>query len=643
MFLNKKTKQQELFDDYIMVKKGINRYNTQLAELDEFAQDYHEKSKAIEEKLSGLFDVLELIESNFLRDNGDIYVGTGYEVKDLREEPTLVPVYIRSKDRAGHTSVQGTTRMGKSVFMLYANIQQNLKAKENTIVLDPKGGEGQEVFSGMVEFAYESDMLYFFKYYSLAYPELSDKLNPFFGMEHEERANLMAAISAIGNSEQFFSDVVYQLTYTVSLCFEVIEMSVDPYGKRTEALINAEQHRIEKFRKNKGFMRDYIHKEKELSSPDQIDLSFADMKPEEIKALNNNNSTLMTFRDLAKFVSYSSIEGLSGTLAGANLENVEDLEIKSRFTALKDSAKLEIDKILEQPKEFYTKISISLATLLTQMSQGAMGEIFCSCRINPMLSDLSDPEKRLVALIHPYPLRYKKISDMSSRVFLITIENMLGRVGSTGRGFNAKVNVHVDEAASVAYPGIERLPAMAGGLGVNLYFYTQSFANWVKALGSQEAAEEMLDNLNNQVRFRMKDEGSAERVVRELGYSNVISSSAMIEGDGSARMMMAQDQRWFAQNNDILKMAVGRIIITTGKKTYTVDTPFWQGPKGAITMPEINIEKRVKNIKAYETKMNSLVDSMASIHQPENFTVDVVRDHSVRIRGNKGEANVATH
>jgi hypothetical protein len=613
----KKSKSQELFEDLVIVRKELNRLKASLEKLDRFDEDYQEKKQEVEAQMSDLFEIREVIEEQMLRDNGDIFIGVGYEIKNIKtEEPKLVPVVVESKNRAGHFSGQGTTRVGKTVLMLNGNVRQNLRAKENVIVIDPKGGQDQEVFSAMVEFAYESEMLYFFKYFSLAYPDLSDRINPFFGMGHEERASLVASISSIGNSEQFFTDVVYQLTYAVSLCFEVIEVSKDPYGTLTQRLIENEYKKNEYFRQNKGFMREMINKNADLKSPDGIDIAFSEESDDLLSVLEGKNSTLMTFRDLARFVTYAALEELKESVFTAQLpESLDDPSVEERIEQLKDSALMEMGKILEQPKEFYTKISVSLATLLTQMSQGAIGSIFCSSRINPMLNDLSDENKRLVALIHPFPLRFKKISDMSSRIFMLTIENMLGRVGSTGRGFNARVNFHVDEAASVAYPGIERLPAQAGGLGVYLYFYTQSFADWVKALGSEDAANIMLDNLNNQARFRMKDEKSARRVVDELGQVDIISSSAMVESDGAARMMMNSEERWFAKTSDVLKLAIGRIIFTTGEKSYLVDTPFWRGPKGSIVMPEISVEKNVKKIREIEKSMMEIVNKMASVKE----------------------------
>lgn len=643
----KKSPLAESFKDLIHIKLEINRIKKEIDSLGRFDEDYHENKEKLEDELKEFFEVREIIESKFFRENGDMYLGTGCEIRDIKEAPEEIPIIIKEKDRHGHFSIQGTTRVGKSVLMLNAHIRQNIMARENVICVDPKGGQEQEVFTAMVEFAYEADMLKFFKYYSLAYPELSDRLNPFFGMNDEERASLVASISSIGNSEQFFTDVVYQLTYAVSICLKVIEFSLDPYGEITDKLIVQEQLKMEEARRNKGYLRELMDKNENLFAPDEMDIATAPQKPSSskedeeantlIQELKDHNSTLMTFRDLAKYVTYSSLEGLQEEVAKVSLSSdITDEDIIAEFEKIQYSAEMEISKILDQPKDFYTKISISLATLLTQMSQGAMGDIFCSVKINPLLADLSadgDATKRVIALLHPFPLRFKKISDMSSRIFMLTIENMLGRIGSTGRGFNARLNIHVDEAASVAYPGIERLPAQAGGLGATLYYYTQSFSDWVKALGSQEAANIMLDNLNNQIRFRMKDESSADRVVMELGDIEVTTSSAMIEASGEARMVLGSERKWFTKTSDILKMPIGRFILTSGDKSYLVDAPFWSGTSGEIIMPEIKIERKIRKLKEFEDLMEETLVAAGTIH-----------DHSTIIsRGHPEEEETVPH
>lgn len=639
----KKNPMKDAFSDLTQIKIEINRIKKDIDSLGRFDEGYHEKKDELEAQMKELYEVREIIEGKFMHENGDMYIGTGCEIRDLKEEPEEIPIVIKEKDRHGHFSIQGTTRVGKSVLMLNANIRQNIMARENVICVDPKGGQEQEVFTAMIEFAYDADMLKFFKYYSLAYPELSDRINPFFGMNHEERASLVASIASIGNSEQFFTDVVYQLTYAVSICLKVIEFSLDPYGEIADKLVVQEQLKMEESRRNKGYIRELADKNENLFTPDDIDIATAphrvtDAELEEINTLvqklKDHNSTLMTFRDLAKYVTYSSLEDLKEKVVLIALSSeITDPDIIAEFRKIQQSAQMEISKILDQPKDFYTKISISLATLLTQMSQGAMGDIFCSSKINPLLADLSadgDASKRVIALIHPFPLRFKKISDMSSRIFMLTIENMLGRIGSTGRGFNARVNIHIDEAASVAYPGIERLPAQAGGLGATLYLYTQSFSDWVKALGSQEAANIMLDNLNNQIRFRMKDESSADRVVMELGDVEVITSSAMIEATGEARMVLSTDRKWFTKTSDILKMPVGRFILTSGDKSYLIDSPFWSGTKGEIVMPEINIERKIRKLKEFEELMEETLVSAGTIHD-HNTIISIEEPEDIKI------------
>ncbi|MCK9549278.1 TraM recognition domain-containing protein [Aquamicrobium sp.] len=636
-----KPKEEELgnkdYNELIEIKKIIQKYKTQLEKLNKVTdQDYAAKHKELSAKLNSFLKIREKIESNLMQSDGSIYLGTGYEIKILNDIPEQIPVTIQASDKHGHTSVQGTTRAGKTVLMTNT-IRQNIYAKENVLVIDPKGGLDQEVLSAMYEFAAEAKMLNYFKYYSLSYPNQSDKLNPLFGLGHEERASLLSTIASMGNSEQFFTDIVYQVTYTISKALEVIELSnmLDNDIKNKALLYEIKKNKY--FKKSGSHYLTTINHENNLTNPDVVDI--AQNKPtsqnqdsvnkniveekvndgtkitekdiQNIKTYYEKSSTFMTFANLSQYVTYDGIKTLEGEVLKAEYHSNENDKDANKtqhnkqlesFMEKRDEALLELQKILSQPKDFFSKISVSLSTLLTQLSTGVMGQIFCTSRINEMMLDLFHPQKRVVALVHPFPLKFRKTSDMYSRIFMLMIENMVGRMGSTGRKLNDRLNVHVDEARSVAYPGLERLPAQAGGFGVCLYFYTQSFADWAGALGSEESAKTMMDNLNNQIRFRMKDQDSAERVSKELGTYEQVSSSAMVDTSGDARIMLGNDEKNYANSQDILKLPVGRAIISTGFKSFLLDTPLYIKPKGIIEMPSAEIENIEVYIRNYENE-----------------------------------------
>lgn len=603
----------EVFEDLKLIKSHINTIKKELLGLNTLKKEDREKTEELKKLLAIAYEERELIEEHFMRQDGGLYLGSGYEIKELKELPQQVPVFLENSDKSGHFGCQGTTRVGKSVLLMQL-VRQNLLAKENVIVIDPKGGKDQEILNGMIEFAYEADMLEYFLYYSLSYPEYSDMLNPFFGMDHAERASMMAIIAGMGNSESFFTNIVYQITYAISLVFEVLELANDPTGEKTNELIERDIQNAKNMRSEKGFRKIIIDQNNNLHKIDAVDRAHVKRNELFLGSEVIHNSTLMNFADLSKYSTFDTFGTLHALLISSTLpDTLDDKAVRNRFETLKASALIESNKIVAYGKDFFAKITPSLSTLLTQMSQGAMGDIFCTVRTNPLTEKLFIENERVVALMHPFPMRFRTISDMTTRLFMLIIDNIIGKVGSTGRGLNARLNAHIDEAKSVAYPGLERTPAVAGGIGISLYFYTQSFADWEDALGSASKAQTLLDNFNTQSRFRMKDEASADRVVKELDYVSVISSSAMVEADGQARMVLNTEERWLAKRTDITKMEIGRTIITTGTKSYILDTPYWSGPKGKIKMPELDFEKRINEVVKKDIIINeSFVDQIAS-------------------------------
>lgn len=719
--MNNQIDLRKRFEDLILVKQEQNRILNFIESMDKLDKDYDQKKLEYEEELKRANNIRKNIESCFLRSDGSLYAGSGYLVKELVGKPTIEPVIIDKSAKRGHFSIQGTTSVGKSTLMLLF-VRQNLAAKENVIVIDPKGGENQEVLSTIIESAYDNDMLQHFLYYSLSYPELSDQLNPLFGMSHEERASLLSVIASMGNSEQFFSDIVYQVTYAISLAFEVVELSDDPMGVKAAKISTEELKKYNSWKRSSGYSREKIHESKEIFIPDAIDLSFLIPRSPEFKSLTY--ASLMTFKDISEYSSYEKLKYLRLLVASTSFDfdlRESNQEKYEDYLSAKKLAIAELDRVLSNPQEFFTKISASLSTLLTQLSTGPMGKIFCTLRINPLamrlfdktspleknrstqekksslsliidefslnytisedeikkaiinslknmfdwgeeydiennelkidgiqknltknnisyiknelirycqlndikknreqkIKDTKEEESRVVCLIHPFPLRFRKISDMSSKIFMLMLENIFGRIGSTGRGFNERLNIHVDEARSVAYPSLERVPAQVGGVGGSMYFYTQSFADWEGALGSESAARTMLDNLNTQIYFRMKETSSADKVVDSLDSERIITSSSAIENNGDARLMLSSEDRHFAKASDITRMKIGRFTMITGEKNYLVDAAFANQLKGSIKMPKIDIETKIDELNKFDREWNK-ISRMEKIYYGNN-------------------------
>lgn len=588
--LKREKKKVDYAEELLTVKKAINYLKNELdnPKLDEKTREEYER------KLEKYYKIFERVQEHMFDVKKGLYIGIGVELNSDDQEPK--PIYLKWKSLNSHMGVQGTTRVGKSVFMLN-NIRQHIKKNDNVIVIEPKGGEQQELLSAILEFLAENDRLDDFFYISPAFIDLSDRINPIFGMNNESIASLVSKLVESPGTERFFSDVVYKITLAITTSFEVIEMFRDPYQEKTKKLIANEILKWNDFIKNKGIAREVVRRDFGIYDPDAAKLASAEnqfmVEPKDYLF----SRTLMTFRDIAEYSTYERLVNLRDIVKNLIFpDNVKiDEGLRKKMELKKTQAISILDDVFAQEKDFFTKISTSLSTIMTQLSAGNMGHILCDIRINPLFMRLMHPDKRVCAIIQPFPMMFKKVSDMAVKIFLEMLEYVFGEVGATGRSLNQRIDFHIDEAASVVQDGIHSYVNKVGGLGGSMYFYTQSFADWKMVLGDAQA-KVVMDNINTQVRMRMNDNESCEIVSKEFGTKKVFKVSSMY-ADNESRQMVDVTEEWIVPPSVVKRLPVARALVKNDTKIYLVDLPYYSGPQGALRMPSINTEKLTQEME----------------------------------------------
>ncbi len=603
IFRHKPTR-EEYFQDLLLLKKKINTEKTliKMAKNDK-ARLAHQK------KLEKYLQLFEAVQEHMIDLQRGLYVGIGV---NLRDEKLPEPLYISWSSRNSHIGVQGTTRVGKTVFMEVL-IRQLVKKRENVIVIDPKGSSGQEIIATVIESLAEADALQDFMYFSPAFPELSDYINLLYGMNNEAVASLIALYTETPNSEQFYSDVVYKVVLAITTAFEAIELFRDPYGTKTKILIEKEIKKWKSLIKDKGYHRKIVEASKNIKDPDLAQTGQLSPKVQISEKDYRFNRTLITFRDIAEYASYEKLEELHDIVSALYIKDDVDENLQHELEYRQKQALAILDDILVQEREFFNKISVSLSTILTQLSAGSMGQILCDLRINPLMINLSDPDKRVAAVIQPFPMQFKKVSDMMSKAFISMVENVMSKVGATGRAMNERINLLIDEAASIAYPGIESLFNKAGGLGTSLYVFTQSFADWEATLG-KERAKVVMDNINNKFRMRMNDVASCEQVAKEFGTKKVFRTSAMVDESGGRHMIDTVDE-WIVAPEDVATLPVARAFLKSDESMYVVDLPYYSGPKGYIEMPKIKMEEMYEHMEQLNKEFQNAHKQLENLHK----------------------------
>ena len=548
--------------------------------------------------------MFEITQNEMIDVKKGLYMGIGVDIR--AEEKKTTPLYLDWKSLNAHLGVQGTTRTGKTVLML--NIaRQVIQKGDNLFIIDPKGGKGQEIVTTVIEEAIANDRGKEIVYISGVHESLSDRINPIYGWNNTSIASLVKKFTESPGSDQFFSDIVYKIIFAVSSGIEAIEAIQLLYNPQyNDILLEAEIRKYKEFMLTKGLARDIFSKKKEIFNPDSIAVA----KHKNTKSYNPttakfslSNSGLnkveyvytrkfLTFRDLYHFSTKDKIEDLYNDLKDMFVTEKgdirSDLPLKVKEKGIEALNLLQ--ELFNKEKAFFEKIGESLSTILVQLTTGEIGRILNDIRINPLVLKLREKDERVICIIQPFPMLQKTASDMLVKIYISMLEYLMGIVGATGEELNSRIHLMIDEAASVVYPGIDSLFNKAGGLGTSLYVFTQSFADWEKALGEVEA-KIVMDNINTHFRLRMNDPSSCEIVAKEFGTIKKLESSSMLSED-NIRYVSQKTEEFLLPPEYVRRLPVGRAVAKVDDKVYIVDLPYFSGTKGSIKMPTLFKSKK---------------------------------------------------
>ena len=129
---------------------------------------------------------------------------------------------------------------------------------------------------------------------------------------------------------------------------------------------------------------------------------------------------------------------------------------------------LDMQKILSTPPDYYSKVASSLRVALTELTSGNVGQIIGKADENRFIKRLEEG-KGIVLVVQLGSLLAKRAAYTAGKVIISMIQAFVGRIYSSGRNVTPSLVMHIDEAQSVLYQGIEDLFAKAGGAGVFIH------------------------------------------------------------------------------------------------------------------------------------------------------------------------------
>ncbi len=252
-----------------------------------------------------------------------------------------------------------------------------------------------------------------------------------------------------------------------------------------------------------------------------------------VKALNilrriNNNNEPLTFEEIAQRAHYKGIKYLQDEL-------IESVNEDSLLLNDKESIRILnlLEQILSSNQDYFSKVTTTLRTTLTEMSVGNIGKIIGNVKTNRFIDRLEE-DKPVLLYVMTGSMLTRQSSAILSKVIISMIQCCVGKVVSSGRSFKHRLNVYIDEAASSVYRGIEVLFAQGRSSNLNLTALTQSLADMVAEIG-QERADKLFDLTNTKIIMRINEQKSAELISDMGGKKSGYSYFLNLEGGINSR------------------------------------------------------------------------------------------------------------
>lgn len=555
--------EKETISKIVSYRKAMRDYEKKIASESMETKEV-EETKNLISKLRTAVSNLE--NETFRNIDRGMYLGLGVNLLDAADNE-IKPSYLAWDKITNHVGILGASGVGKTVTML-SNIKDTINKGWSAIVVDPKGGNGQEIVNATFSFAKEKGILHNTYYLSPASPQNSFLMNPLFGMSNVEIATSIRDMMMGERTEQFYGDIAYKTVLAILTAFEFLEKSEDFDGEIARKEIDEENDRHQKAMKLNSFANSFDENNNMTEDGTIKNISNA----EDIFLQPNNEirskRTLVNYKDIAKNVSHQDLTDLRDIIENTMLD--KDDPHYNTLLKYQDEALFVLNDTLKQEKDFFGKVSTSLSTVLTKLSAGSVGDIFCTIRTNPMVALLAKKDTQIVLVIQPFSIMFGDIANTVVKIILKQLGALFGNVGSTEREIN-RVVLFIDEGGSVLYNGVEDLFNKIRSLYGTIMIYTQSYQDYFNALGDVKG-KIVLDNINTSVRMRMNNIESGEMVVKELSETSTFQSTTVAStGTNDSRVIIQKKEEKILNPTDVTLLPTGRGIVKHNDYIRLVD------------------------------------------------------------------------
>lgn len=404
------------------------------------------------------------------------------------------PVFIPQDVRVGHTFVVGTTRVGKTRLASLL-INQDIRNGDAVIVVDPKGD--LELVRDMVSACKISNRLDDFRVVHLGFPERSALYNPLkhYDQVSEVATRITDAISAEGEGKQFAA-FAWKYVNIVAICLEEMD---EPITYKSIAFY--------------------------ISRLDQLLMRYADNTlaqkipgyHEKIEKLLTDNTGKLDRSGKTK-PPMERAQAVIQYLKAYITQTIQKGEVES----LHDQILLDLFDAATLDKHYYDKITASVGPVLSEINKSNASTIFSYHDGTQEISIMDIIKKKKVLYIGLDSLTNPNVAQAVGKALLSDLVSTAGKLYKESQS-HYRLNLHCDELSEIIQDAFVKILNKAGGAGFQVTAYAQTIQDMEVALGSKAKSEATEGNLNTLIMLRVKNEGTANLLVKALPKVDVIN------------------------------------------------------------------------------------------------------------------------
>ena len=466
-------------------------------------------------------------------------------------------IYIPQDVRVGHTFVVGTTRVGKTRLASIL-INQDIRNGDAVIVVDPKGD--LELVRDMYSACFAAGRLDDFRIVHLGFPERSARYNPLknYDQVSEVATRITDAISAEGEGKQFAA-FAWKYVNIVAICLEEMKQAIT-YKSIAFYISRLDQ-----------LLMTYADTILPAHYPDYHQ-QIVQIIEEHDNKIGKNNKTKSPMERSQAVIKHIK-DHINKTITTGNVE------------ALHDQILIDLYDAAIMDKHYYDKITASVGPVLSEINKSNASNILSSKQEPQEIELMNVIKNKKILYIGLDSLTNPNIAQAVGKAFLSDLVSTAGKIYKESNA-NYRLNLHCDELSEIIQNSFVKILNKAGGAGFQVTAYAQTKQDLEVALGSRAKAEVTEGNLNTLIILRVKNEETANLLIKTLpqvgviGHTQVSMVNDTPHGEDGVYFNTTNEDRVqtsavpMIDVNDIISLPKGQaFVLVNGGELYKIRIP----------------------------------------------------------------------